>query len=173
MYLFASIIFNKTFQFFYKIGLLFMAMRLSLILRWLEKRFFPTLETHQLTITMAFVKWVFLIARCQSSHKRFSSQTIGLTLSSIENLKGDKTHTLIQQNGNYEGGCFTTNLWYFLCVKFYCRVNLQFDWFKHLFCFSSQKVQFNTTFYASPVVLVSVHHDYNRKVKKHIPPVKT
>ncbi|XP_020609571.1 uncharacterized protein LOC110048125 [Orbicella faveolata] len=33
-----------------------------------------------------------------------------------------------------------------------------------------QQVQFNTTFYASPAVLVSVHHDYDRKVKKHIPP---
>ncbi|XP_020609574.1 uncharacterized protein LOC110048129 [Orbicella faveolata] len=33
-----------------------------------------------------------------------------------------------------------------------------------------QQVQFNTTFYASPVVLVSVHHDYDRKVKNHIPP---
>ena len=31
-------------------------------------------------------------------------------------------------------------------------------------------MQFNTTFYASPVVLVSVHHDYDRKVKNHIPP---
>ena len=38
------------------------------------------------------------------------------------------------------------------------------------FCFSSQQVQFNTTFYASPVVLVSVHHDYDRKVKNRIPP---
>lgn len=47
---------------------------------------------------------------------------------------------------------------------------LKFDWFKRLFCFSSQQVQFNTTFYASPVVLVSVHHDYDRKVKNHIPP---
>ena len=47
---------------------------------------------------------------------------------------------------------------------------MQFDWFKHLFCFSSQQVQFHTTFYASPVVHVSVHHDYDRKVKNHIPP---
>ena len=41
---------------------------------------------------------------------------------------------------------------------------------KAIGCFSSQKVQFNTTFYASPVVLVSVHHDYDRKTKIHIPP---
>ena len=47
---------------------------------------------------------------------------------------------------------------------------MQFDWFKSLFCFSSQQVQFNTTFFASPVVLVSVHHDYDRKVRNHIPP---
>ena len=47
---------------------------------------------------------------------------------------------------------------------------MQFDLFKRLFCFSSQRVEFNTTFYASPVVLVSVHHDYDRKVKNHIPP---
>ena len=31
-------------------------------------------------------------------------------------------------------------------------------------------MQFNTTFYASPVVLVSVHHYYDRKGKNHIPP---
>ena len=37
-------------------------------------------------------------------------------------------------------------------------------------CFVSQQVQFNTTFYASPAVLVSVHHDFDRRVKKHIPP---
>ena len=47
---------------------------------------------------------------------------------------------------------------------------MQFDWFTPLFCFTSQQVQFNTTFYASPVVLVSVHHDYDRKVKNHIQP---
>ena len=41
---------------------------------------------------------------------------------------------------------------------------------KAIGCFSSQQVQFNTTFYASPVVLVSVHHSYDRKVKNHIPP---
>lgn len=35
---------------------------------------------------------------------------------------------------------------------------------------SSQQVHYNTTFYASPVVLVSVHHYYDRQVKNHIPP---
>jgi len=33
-----------------------------------------------------------------------------------------------------------------------------------------QKVQFNTTFYASPVVLISVHHQYDRQTKSHIAP---
>ena len=50
------------------------------------------------------------------------------------------------------------------------NIQLQFDRFKRLFCFSSQQVQFNTTFYSSPAVLVSVHNDYDRKVKNHIPP---
>ena len=36
-------------------------------------------------------------------------------------------------------------------------------------CFP-QEVQYNTTFYASPVVLVSVHHQYNRQNKKNVPP---
>ena len=31
-------------------------------------------------------------------------------------------------------------------------------------------MQFNTIFYASPAVLVSVHHDYDGKVKNYIPP---
>ena len=29
---------------------------------------------------------------------------------------------------------------------------------------------YNTTFYAPPVVLVSVHHQYNRQNKKYVPP---
>ncbi|KAL9962239.1 hypothetical protein ACROYT_G031321 [Oculina patagonica] len=33
-----------------------------------------------------------------------------------------------------------------------------------------QEVPYNTTFYASPAVLVSVHHNYDRKVKNSIPP---
>ncbi|XP_078383861.1 uncharacterized protein LOC144666332 [Oculina patagonica] len=33
-----------------------------------------------------------------------------------------------------------------------------------------QEVKYNTTFYASPAVLVSVHHNYDRKVKNSIPP---
>ena len=33
-----------------------------------------------------------------------------------------------------------------------------------------QEVQYNTTFYESPAVLVSVHHYYDRKVKSHVPP---
>lgn len=35
--------------------------------------------------------------------------------------------------------------------------------------FSSQQVDFNTTFYSSPAVLVSVHHYYNRQVNHLIP----
>ena len=35
-------------------------------------------------------------------------------------------------------------------------------------CF--QRVHFNTTFYASPVVLVSVHHQYDRQAKSFVPP---
>ena len=31
-------------------------------------------------------------------------------------------------------------------------------------------MQYNTTFYESPVVLVSVHHSYDRKLKTHVPP---
>ena len=31
-------------------------------------------------------------------------------------------------------------------------------------------MDFNTTFYASPVVIVSVHHDYDPNMKYHIPP---
>jgi len=33
-----------------------------------------------------------------------------------------------------------------------------------------QQVPFNTTFYAPPVVLVSVHHQYDRQVKSRVPP---
>jgi len=36
--------------------------------------------------------------------------------------------------------------------------------------FSLQQVHYNTTFYVSPVVLVSVHHQYDRKAKTNIPP---
>ena len=41
-----------------------------------------------------------------------------------------------------------------------------------LFLFFLQEVQFNTTFYASPVVLVSVHHFYNPQIsmKSLVPP---
>ena len=35
-------------------------------------------------------------------------------------------------------------------------------------CF--QQVPFNTTFYATPVVLVSVHHQYDRQAKSFVPP---
>jgi len=38
------------------------------------------------------------------------------------------------------------------------------------FFFSSQGIGFNTTFYASPAVLVSGHHYYDRQVNSHIPP---
>lgn len=34
----------------------------------------------------------------------------------------------------------------------------------------SQNIHYNTTFYASPVVLVSVHHYYNRNMKNVILP---
>ena len=33
-----------------------------------------------------------------------------------------------------------------------------------------QHMPFNTTLYASPVVLVSVHHQYDRKAKMFVPP---
>ena len=33
-----------------------------------------------------------------------------------------------------------------------------------------QEVPFNTTFYESPVVLVSVHHQYDRQAKSFVPP---
>jgi len=33
-----------------------------------------------------------------------------------------------------------------------------------------QEVQYNTTFYASPAVLVSVHHYYDRQVNSLVPP---
>ncbi|KAL9963121.1 hypothetical protein ACROYT_G032296 [Oculina patagonica] len=33
-----------------------------------------------------------------------------------------------------------------------------------------QEVQYNTTFYKSPAVLVSVDHQYDRQVKSHVPP---
>ena len=61
----------KYFIFLYRIGLLSLAMVLSLILRWQEKRFSPTQKTQPLTITMAFVKLVFLIDRCRPSDRRF------------------------------------------------------------------------------------------------------
>ena len=35
---------------------------------------------------------------------------------------------------------------------------------------SPQEVTYNTTFYASPVVLVSAHHHYNRQNKQNVPP---
>ena len=31
-------------------------------------------------------------------------------------------------------------------------------------------MQYNTTFYASPVVLISAHHHYDRKTKSYVPP---
>ena len=31
-------------------------------------------------------------------------------------------------------------------------------------------MQYNTTFYESPTVFVSVHHYYDREVKTHVPP---
>jgi len=63
----------KYFIFLYRIGLLSLAMVLSLILRWQEKRLSPTQKTQPLTITMAFVKLVFLIDRCRPSDRRFFS----------------------------------------------------------------------------------------------------
>lgn len=41
--------------------------------------------------------------------------------------------------------------------------------FLYLLCLP-QEVVYNTTFYAPPVVLVSVHHQYNRQNKKNVPP---
>ena len=55
-------------------------------------------------------------------------------------------------------------------VKAGMNWNRNFKIADKMLSFSSQQVQFKTTFYVPPVVLISVHHQYNGPFIHHILP---